>query len=370
VASSHKKIRRCTQASIARELRFSQTLVSQVLNGKKDQFKPETYARIWAHALASGYRGTGITMDIAPADSRRRDPIGIVHATLGLRLDPFFASVQWATEELLAERGIPVIQLGTIGRMRDRVLSQLSLRRVPKPALIIMGEVPLPLVAELAARSPRIATVGWASLHVAPAVLNNDAESVELLLRRLKRAGHTHVVWFGRILRGAHTEAPFVLTDIAARVGIRLRVEDPFISNTASPEEGRRAARALLQNAFPSDVKPTAVLCSDLSIAKGAIDSFNSARIDIPNALSIAAIGCPEAAEHDSLRITSACSASAQMAAAIVELLLGNSTTAGSPHQCILPPAQLFIGNTDGPCAANYPPRRLPSRAARPLRAA
>ena len=371
MASISPKLRRCSQASIARDLRLSQPAVSLALNGKRHQLRPETYARIWEYALAAGYRGKGIALETSPLATGGLAHAGVIHAVSTLRLDPFFAAVQWATEELLAENGIPLIPLGAVGQMRERLIRFLTPAGPPKSAVIIMGEVPTAIVAELAARSLRLATVGWACPRYAPAVLNNEAEAALLLLSRLKRVGHTHVVWFGRKLQGTPMTAPFAPADIAARAGLSLRVEEPFTSTHASPEAGRRAARALLQTAFPRDAKPTAVLCSDLSVAQGAAEVFGSAGINVPGELSLATLGCPGALNHDaSLRITTAGCEPTQIAAALVEMLLGDPTAKGACHRSITPLSRLFIGNSDGPCAANSRPQKAPARDTRPLRAA
>lgn len=334
-----------------------------MLNGKQHLFKPETCVRIWDHALAAGYRGVGISMEVAPPESGGFHHVGMIHAVPELRLHPFFAAVQWATEELLAERAIPVVPCGVVGGIRDRMMKHLSSGRTAKPALIVMGEVSLLTLAELAARSSRIVTVMSACPLHAPAVLNNEAEAVALLLARLKQAGHRDVVWFGRGLRHA-------LTDIAMRAGIRLRVDDQFGAPDTSLRGGRHAADAFLQTTFPADSKPTAVLCSDLSVARGAIAAFRTAGVAIPDELSVAAIGYPDPLDHDSLNITSAGSAPAQIAVGIVELLLENRAAASGLHRCIVPPAQLFVGNSDGRAWRPLPARKLPSRTTRPLCAA
>ena len=46
---------------IARDLDVSQALVSMVLNGKRQNINPDSYQRIWDHALKIGYRLREVT---------------------------------------------------------------------------------------------------------------------------------------------------------------------------------------------------------------------------------------------------------------------------------------------------------------------
>ena len=46
--------KKVSQTQLARELGISQALVSLVLNGRRQGISPETYERIWAHAVKRG----------------------------------------------------------------------------------------------------------------------------------------------------------------------------------------------------------------------------------------------------------------------------------------------------------------------------
>jgi len=48
---SRKKV---SQQKIAEDLGVSQALVSLALNGRKDGIGPDTYKRIWEHAISLG----------------------------------------------------------------------------------------------------------------------------------------------------------------------------------------------------------------------------------------------------------------------------------------------------------------------------
>lgn len=357
-------LRRCSQASIARELRLSQPAVSLALNGKRDQLRPETYARIWAHALAAGYRGKGIALETSPGRSGGLAAAGILYAAPELRLDPFFAAVQWATEELLAEQGIPVVPLGAGGRLRERVAGALTSGPTSTAGVIIFGAVPLPVVARLAAQGRRIVTVGWTGPRTTAAVLSPDAEAISLLLRRLQRAGHTDVVWFGRELPNAASAAR------AGREGLRLHGEPRFTTRAPTRAAGREVARAFLAADFPAGARPTAVLCSDRSVAQGAIEEFRLRGLSASDRPSVVALGGPDAAADDDGGVTTAGAEPAQMAAGIVELLLSETPAAGERQRILVPPARLFSGDREGAKVAPASPRRLPAPAPRPMRAA
>jgi hypothetical protein len=54
---------------MARELGVSQTLVSQVLNGRTEYCSRESFLRIWTHALQRGYCPKGMLAGGLPAAS-------------------------------------------------------------------------------------------------------------------------------------------------------------------------------------------------------------------------------------------------------------------------------------------------------------
>ena len=64
--------KKISQAQLARELGLSQAMVSLVLNGRRQGISPETYDRIWAHAVKRGYHPKGMRLASSPAAQGRQ----------------------------------------------------------------------------------------------------------------------------------------------------------------------------------------------------------------------------------------------------------------------------------------------------------
>ena len=62
---SQSKPKRISQTQIAKELGFSQALVSMALNGRKKGISETTYKTIWDYALENGYSPRGMNIETA-----------------------------------------------------------------------------------------------------------------------------------------------------------------------------------------------------------------------------------------------------------------------------------------------------------------
>ena len=69
--------RKISQTQLAKQLGISQALVSLALNGRSAGINPDTYKRIWDHAVSVGYLPKGMRVDSTP-DSTRVKQIGFI----------------------------------------------------------------------------------------------------------------------------------------------------------------------------------------------------------------------------------------------------------------------------------------------------
>src|SRR5574338_1372751 len=100
----HRK--KVSQQSIAADLGISQALVSLALNGRKEGINPETYQRIWEHALSLGYQPKGMVLQQSPAEARQKQVGFILRA--GLRIHnqgSYFGLVLHGLHTALAAKG-------------------------------------------------------------------------------------------------------------------------------------------------------------------------------------------------------------------------------------------------------------------------
>ena len=63
--------KKVSQTQLAKELGISQALVSLVLNGRRQGISPDSYDRIWAHAVKRGYSPKGMHLASCPPPSHQ-----------------------------------------------------------------------------------------------------------------------------------------------------------------------------------------------------------------------------------------------------------------------------------------------------------
>jgi transcriptional regulator with XRE-family HTH domain len=117
--------KRISQSQIAKELGVSQSLVSLVLNGRRESVSDESYNRIWQLAGEKGYSPRGMEPNRAP--DIRRNYVGIV-LRAGLKLatqSNTFSHVQQGLFTILQQSHISTTFLGGEGDLDEKTLFEL-----------------------------------------------------------------------------------------------------------------------------------------------------------------------------------------------------------------------------------------------------
>ena len=132
---------RVSQNQIARYLGVSQTLVSMVLNGRRQGVSEKSCQRILDHARRRGYRPKGIATELLATSGLSRS-VGFIlrsGATLYSQ-SPFFGHVQHGMHEYLSAKGSSLIFMGN---ENDLNVQRLESLRNPEAfvGLVILGEV-------------------------------------------------------------------------------------------------------------------------------------------------------------------------------------------------------------------------------------
>lgn len=350
MASQQPHTRRHSQFTIAYDLGLSQATVSNALNGKRQLVSPESYARVWAHALAVGYRGKGIAREATPAEIEIQQ-VGVMRGRIDLSADQMLIAAQWAMEEALAAHTIATTPLGAWNRPAEKLMRKLWRSGLPRPALVIFGEVPATCLATLKARTHRLLTVGCHYPQEAPAVLNHDEQSADLLLAHLAALGHKRVMWLGGGENSQSLVARMAAVATAATAHrLEFRADLGLAMAKASAPAGREGVRAMLQRSASaaSDTRPTALVCSDARVARAAVDELARARIAVPDEVSVVAIDAASACADDLPVITSASSDPTKMGLAAAQQLLDFPFAASGHFRRIVLPAYLSVGKTSG----------------------
>ncbi len=329
-----------SQTAIARALRVSQASVSNALNGRRDQVATLTYERIWAYAHAIGYRAKGLTPEATP--HRQPTAVGIVFGNEfeEWALPPGVAALQWSLGETFAAAGIACASLGSPSRFRAAVFDRWTAEGGGALGLVVLGDVPAAFVQRLKSRVERIVSIGAAPAGVR-SVQPDDERAAFELLRHLRELGHVDLAWFGA---GAHDARHATVSAVAAKLGLRLSADYSLATSATAAKAGAEAASALVSLRAIEGDAPTAVVCSDLAVARAARRELTRHGLAVPRELSVAALHAwhelPESVDLTCAGVAPGALATAAarllfdqpVAALPAELHAGNSTAAASPH--------------------------------------
>lgn len=330
-----------SQTSIARDLGLSQALVSKVLNGRRERIDAQTFERIWAHAIKVGYQGQGITKHASLAASGHRQ-IGVI---LRAGLQPFvqsnyFSHVQAGLHRALQSRGYATLVLGTE--------DTLDVTHPLPSALVVLGAVKPSFLRRLRAATRRIVAINGSYPGLCHTVLPNEAQSLDLLVQHLAGLGHRRFGWIGGLPEYPSYTARFEALQAALAVHGLPEVPPQscvVIPHAADRQEGRDAVRELVGR---SKV-PTAIVCFNGVMARGATNALLQDGWKLPRDLSLVAVDATRVCVEESPRITGASANPEQMGRKAAELLLASTGEDTESYHNEVLAAQLVLGETSGP---------------------
>lgn len=341
--------KKVSQTQLARELGISQALVSLVLNGRRQGISPETYDRIWAHAVKRGYHPKGMHLASSPAAQARQVGI-ILRAPLRLHTPSmYFGHVQHGLHTGIEAREYTTVFLGA-----EDQLSAEKLRRVFAPGhsfqgIVLVGEVTRGFLDQLRRLGLRIVAVSARYPGLCHSVLGNEPQALESLVEHLHGLGHRRFGWLGgNVGLGRHEARLQALGNALARVGLKL---DPRYSVKLKDGEridGADAIQALLPLARRKDF-PTAFITYNTLMAAGAGRALAREGWQVPGDVSIASADFSPVATESTPRITAAGSNPEKLGEAAARLVLEEQSGSEGGFTDLMLPAQLFIGETTGP---------------------
>ncbi len=342
---SHKN--KVTQTSLARDLGLSQAMISKVLNGVRHRVDPATYERIWAHALRQGYHGKGITphAPLAAAGSRQ---IGVV---LRAGLQPFvqsnfFSHVQNGLHQTLQEDGFSTVVLGAEDAMDFDSIG-------PLPAgLVVLGAIKPGFLRQLRQSTKRIVAVNGNYPGLCHSVLPNETQSLELLVEHLAGLGHRRFGWIGGMPEYPSHATRFAALQAALTArGIPevTRQHSVVIPYGTDRQEGRDAVLELMRR---PGAKPSAIICFNGVMARGAANALLQHSWKLPQDVSLAAVDATRVSIEEIPHITCASANPEQLGRAAAELLLASTGEDVENYHNVILAAQLRRGDTTGQASA------------------
>lgn len=343
--------RTVSQKQIADDLGVSQSLVSLVLNGRRKGIGQESYERIWEHALRLGYKPKGMSSVMDPPDIGMKVNVGFV-LRAGLTLytqSNFFSHVQHGLHEALEEFGINTVFLGSEDSLDEAEFAKAIRAKNTLMGLVLLGEMKSEFFQSIRQMHNRIVSVSASYPGLCHSVVSNEDRSLELLVEHLVTLGHKKFAWLG----GNRELSRQVIRQRGLRQALRLygvTLDDRYCVELDEGErrDGREAAQKLLERRGDRDF-PTAWICFNGLMARGALSYLQQQQIRIPDEISIAAVDATRVCEEDDPTITGAGANPEKMGRKAGELVISSTGLEDEIFTDTMLASQLSVRSTTGP---------------------
>ncbi|MBM3852629.1 MAG: LacI family transcriptional regulator [Verrucomicrobia bacterium] len=334
---------------LARELGISQALVSLVLNGRRQGINPDTYDRIWAHAVRRAYHPKGMRLESSPAARGRQVGI-ILRAPLRLNTPSmYFGHVQHGLHTGIEAREFTTVFLGAEDQIGPEKLRRLFAAGHGFRGLVLLGEVARGFLDRLRRFDLRIVAVSARYPGLCHSVLGNEPQALEALIEHLQGQGHRRFGWLGgNVGLGRHDARLQELEAALGRRGLAVDRRYAVMLQDGDRIDGADAVRTLLPQAARRDF-PTALIAYNTLMAAGAVRELQRAGWTVPLQMSVASADISPVATASSPRITAAGTDPEKLGAAAARLLLDPAADSAEGCTDLMLPAQLFLGETTGP---------------------
>lgn len=341
--------KKVSQTQLARELGISQALVSLVLNGRKQGINPETYERIWAHAVKRGYHPKGMSLTSSPAAQARQ--VGfILRAPLRFSTPGnYFGHVVQGLHGALEAQGFATVFLGAEDTLDRDKLRQHFQAGHQFLGLVLLGEVSRPFLSDLREVERRIVAVSARYPGLCHSVVGNEPQALDALVRHLHGLGHRRIGWLGGNVGLGRHEARLTAFKAALKpLDLALDPRYSIAFDQADRAEGLEAAHAVLAHRKRRDF-PTAFVCYNSMMAAGAVRMFDREGLKVPADLSVASADASPVAVEEKPRITASGSSPAKLGEAAAKLILDSTGGDDETFTDLMVSAQLIVGESTGP---------------------
>jgi LacI family transcriptional regulator len=350
--------KKISQIEIARGLGVSQSLVSIVLNGRKEGISPATYERIWDYALSNGYSPKGMKLPDGVGQETMRAVGYFLRAPLRLaNTSNFFSHVAQGLHEFLRERQVELAFLGSELDIPVKELRETEWRKKPLTGIVIMGEVRPDFLAAVRDLNRPLVYISARSPGFCHSVNVNEYQSAEQLVDHLYGLGHRHFAFLGGLCaRSRNDERLHALERSLARYGLNLSKEVILTMDAAERKQGYQLTEKLLGT--PINPVPTAWVCVNGLLARGVIGRLHQEGLHVGSDLSVVAFDNTRVCSEELPGITSASSLPEDLGREAGRILLNPDLHAGDSLLDIVLPSKFFHRESSGP-APSKPSKRL-----------
>lgn len=341
-----KKREGISQQRIARELGVSQALVSLVLNGKRENISEESYQRIWNHALKIGYRPKGMQLlnDQTPATS-----VGFI-LRAGLRLHTqsnFFSHVQHGLHSGLLAKGYHSVFLGAEDDLGPRSVQQV-LKHHKLFGLAVLGQIDREVLKAIIAVQPNVVAISVSYPGLCHSVMPNEKQAIEQLVSHLTELGHQQFGWIGGDRELDYNRRRHAgLVEVLAARSLKLSKKSTVDVESGDRLAGWKAGEILLNQTSARNL-PSAIVCTNGSIARGFINCLMQKGWQLPDQISVVAIDATRLCVEEHPQITGAHADPERVGTIAAELLLRSAAGADGILSDVIVPAQLTVRETSG----------------------
>lgn len=299
------KKKRISQAQIAKEIGCSQALVSMALNGHTKGISEKTYNAIRELASHQGYAPKGMKIEANMGELQQRTIGYILRSPLKLaNKSNFFSHIHQGLHEHLKEHKLKTTYLGSEDDINESESSFTSHFSDSVRGIAIMGELQPTFLGKVLDTGRPVVYISARASGKCHSVLSNEHESGELLVKHLYDLGHRSFAWLGGgNPRGRHDDRLSAIETALSKRGLKIESDAKVTLDSADRNEGYLAAKQILGH---KKIMPTAWICLNGLMARGAINRLLQHQVDVGNSVSVAAFDMTRVCEEEHPTLTSA----------------------------------------------------------------
>lgn len=342
--------KKISQQKIAADLGVSQALVSLALNGRKEGIGPDTYKRIWEHAISLGYQPKGMKFEQSPREARQRQVAFVLRSGLNIHTQgSYFSHVLHGLHTALAERGIATVFLGSEDTLTKERLRQFFHTGHGLQGVALLGEMRPAFLHQLRQHEKRLVAVSARHTGLCHSVVGNEPQALEALVAHLAGLGHQRIGWLGgNVGLGRHEARYQAYLAALKQAGLAAEARYAISLKQGDRAEGTQAMLKALGHLKRKDF-PTAFITYNIQMAIGAVQALQREGLRVPEHCSVAAADFSPLAQQESPTITAAGSDAEKLGRAAAKLITDSTGEEDESFHDLILPSQLFAGASTGP---------------------
>lgn len=322
-----------------------------VLNGRKSGISKDSVKRIWDYAQLHGYAPKGMQIDMTSSSNGSNiETVGyILRSPLNLATKSnFFSHVHQGMHEELSENGIKTLFFGGEDDLSERDYEKIAKSRGFLRGIVVLGQVAPEVIHAISKSKLPIVCISARYSGLCHSVLPNETQAGEKLIEHLYNQGHRSFAWIGgNKSKMRHTERHSAFTVSLGSRELSCAAKDSVTLENADRQAGFDAAQSILANRKKG--RPTALICYNGVMARGAVDYLLQSRIKVGKDMSVVAYDYTRACEDSLPKITCCGSSPEEMGVTAARLILESSESKSEAYSELTLPTKFRERESSGP---------------------